>query len=102
MSKSSNGSQPRPNTGNVKVSPKAAQPVQEAGIAPHVERGDRLVQFAEAAEITTLSPATLRWMRHRGEGPPFFTLGRRLVIAESRLYEWINEQAAKELQAVAS
>ncbi|TYC09537.1 helix-turn-helix domain-containing protein [Actinomadura syzygii] len=55
-----------------------------------------MVPFAEAAEITTLSPATLRWLRHRGEGPPFFRLHRRLVVWESELYDWIAEQAAKE------
>ncbi|MFI0484860.1 helix-turn-helix transcriptional regulator [Actinomadura sp. 9N215] len=81
------------------MSEKATQQIEDAGVAQHVARGDRLVQFAEAAEITTLSPATLRWMRHQGEGPPFFTLGRRLVISESRLYDWINAQAAKDRAA---
>lgn len=61
--------------------------------------GDRVVPLVEAAKITTLSSATLRWLRHRGEGPPFFKLHRRLVVWESDLYAWIEEQAAKEKAA---
>ncbi|MEV4001016.1 helix-turn-helix domain-containing protein [Actinomadura sp. NPDC049753] len=92
--------------GNVRLTDKAAQQVQDAGVSARmstqVDRtGDRLVPFEESAEITTLSPATLRWMRHRGEGPPFFKVGgRRLVVWESDLYAWIEAQAAKD-QAVA-
>ena len=71
--------------------PERLQPKPE----PVAKPADRLVQFAEAAEITTLSEATLRWLRHRNEGPPFFTLGRRLVVWESQLYAWIAEQQAK-------
>lgn len=60
----------------------------------HPRAGDRLVPFAEAAEITTLGENTLRWMRHKKQGPPFFRMGRRLVVWESALYSWIEAQAA--------
>jgi len=60
----------------------------------HPRAGDRLVPFAEAAEITTLGENTLRWMRHKNQGPPFFRMGRRLVVWESDLYRWIEAQAA--------
>lgn len=94
----SNRSQPRPNKGNVKLSARAAQQVEEAGVN---RIGDRLLQLPEVSELTTLSEATLRWLRHRKQGPPMFKLGRRLVTYESDVHAWIAEQAAKE-QAVAS
>lgn len=104
MGKPTNGVQARPNMGNVKVSSKAAQQIEDSGVAPgvttHVDRsGDRLIQLPQASEITTLSEATLRWLRHRGEGPPFFKLHRRLVVWERDLHGWIAEQATKEAAA---
>lgn len=99
--------QRRPNMGNVKAPQKVARQVQNAGVSPQmssqVDRtGDRLVPFAEVPEITTLSEATHRWLRHRGEGPPLFRLHRRLVVWESDLLAWIDEQAAKEQAEAAS
>lgn len=87
--KSTNTTQRQPSKGT----PPEAKPADRAG--------DRLLQFNQVSEITTLSPATLRWLRHRGEGPPLFKLGRRLVCWESDLYAWIDDQAAKQ-QARAS
>lgn len=106
MTKGTNDVQRRPKMGNVKVSPKVAQQIEEAGVSPRessqVDRtGDRLLQLPQISEITTLSEATHRWLRHRGEGPPMFKLGRRLVAYEQDVYAWIAAEAAKD-QAKAS
>jgi predicted DNA-binding transcriptional regulator AlpA len=46
----------------------------------------------EVAEITRRSVDTLRWLRHRGEGPPGFRMGRRVVFRRGAVMEWIAEQ----------
>jgi predicted DNA-binding transcriptional regulator AlpA len=53
---------------------------------------DPLLLIDEVAKATRKSPATIRWLRHRGEGPPAFKLGRRLVWRRSGVIEWIAEQ----------
>jgi predicted DNA-binding transcriptional regulator AlpA len=58
-------------------------------------KGDRLIHLPEISELTTITVATLRWMRNQGEGPPIFRLGRRLVCWERDLYAWIAEHAAE-------
>jgi predicted DNA-binding transcriptional regulator AlpA len=98
MSKGSNATKRRPTMGNIKVSAEAARQIDEAGVkhstSEQVDRtGDRLLQLPQMSEISTLTEPTLRWMRHRGEGPPMFKLGRRLVCWERDLIAWINEQA---------
>ncbi len=65
-------------------------------------KGDRLLQLPEISETSTLTEATLRYMRHRGEGPPIFKLGRRLVCWESDLHAWIEGEATKDAEARAS
>ena len=35
---------------------------------------------------------TLRWWRQRGDGPPFFKIGRHLVTTIGDLRAWIQEQ----------
>ena len=53
---------------------------------------DRLLTVDEVAEMTRLSVATLRWMRHDKRGPRAGKLGRRLVYKESDVLTWIDEQ----------
>lgn len=63
-------------------------------------KGDRLIPFENIPGITTLTEATHRYMRHKGEGPPIFRLGnRRLVCWESDLFAWIEAEAAKDAEA---
>lgn len=64
--------------------------------APHPRSGDRLLDFEQTLNVTTLTEGGLRWLRHSGEGPPMFKLGRRLVCWESDLLTWIEEHAAKQ------
>jgi len=52
----------------------------------------QLLTIEEAAERTRLSVATLRFMRHRGEGPPSGKLGRRLFYRVDDLDAWIDAQ----------
>jgi prophage regulatory protein len=59
---------------------------------------DRLLHFAEVSEITGMTVDTLRYLRHAGEGPPSFRLGRRVVFRESELHQWIADQAAEDAE----
>ena len=53
---------------------------------------DDLLLLPEVAEITRRSVDTLRWLRHRGEGPPGFRMGRRVVFRRGAVMEWIAQQ----------
>jgi predicted DNA-binding transcriptional regulator AlpA len=55
-----------------------------------------LLRTREVYEKTGISEATLRWWRHRGEGPPSFKLGKKIVVYPAdALAVWIsNHQAA--------
>jgi predicted DNA-binding transcriptional regulator AlpA len=53
----------------------------------------------EVAEITRRSVDTLRWLRHRGEGPPGFRMGRRVVFRRGAVMEWIADQERQQLGA---
>jgi excisionase family DNA binding protein len=52
---------------------------------------DDLLLLEEVAEITRLSTSTLRWLRHKGEGPPGFKMGRRVMFRRTAVLEWIRE-----------
>ena len=56
-----------------------------------------LLLLSEVAEITRRSIDTLRWLRHRGEGPPGFRMGRRVVFRRGAVMEWIAEQERQQL-----
>lgn len=53
---------------------------------------DDLLLLPEVAALTRRSPDTLRWLRHRGEGPPAFRSGRRLYFRRAAVMEWIDAQ----------
>jgi DNA-binding transcriptional MerR regulator len=53
---------------------------------------DPLLLIEEAAELTRRSPATLRWLRHRGEGPPAHRAGRRIYYRRSAVIQWLKDQ----------
>ncbi len=48
--------------------------------------------LAEVAENEGISPATLRYWRHRGEGPKSFKLGRRVMYKRADVEAWIQAQ----------
>jgi predicted DNA-binding transcriptional regulator AlpA len=53
---------------------------------------DDLLLLPEVAEITRRSIDTLRWLRHRREGPPGFRMGRRVVFRRGAVMEWIAQR----------
>jgi predicted DNA-binding transcriptional regulator AlpA len=53
---------------------------------------DDLLLFPEVALITRRSEATLRWLRHRGEGPRGHRAGRRVYFKRRDVLEWLAEQ----------
>lgn len=52
---------------------------------------DDLLLLPEVAALTRYTVDTLRWLRHRGDGPPMFRLGRRLVARRGAVMEWIAQ-----------
>ena len=58
---------------------------------------DDLLLLPEVAEITRQSVDTLRWLRHRGEGPQGFRMGRRVVFRRGVVTAWIVQQEREEL-----
>ena len=58
---------------------------------------DDLLLLPEVAEITRRSIDTLRWLRHRGEGPSGFRMGRRVVFRRGAVMEWIAQQERQQL-----
>lgn len=64
-------------TARVSLSPQVAEQL-------HAGRSnDRLLTIDEVAEIKRTTAATERWLRHRGQAPYYFRLGRRVVAWES-------------------
>ncbi|GAA2548169.1 helix-turn-helix transcriptional regulator [Pseudonocardia hydrocarbonoxydans] len=53
---------------------------------------DTILTLDEAARRIGRSVETLRYWRKYGGGPRTFKLGRRVVVAESDLAEWIGQQ----------
>lgn len=52
----------------------------------------KLLRIEAVAEITGVSPDTLRHWRHRGTGPRSARMGRRIVYRESDVAAWIQRQ----------
>lgn len=46
----------------------------------------------EVSEEIGINPGTLRYWRSTNQGPPSFTLGKRVVYRRSELEKWIAEQ----------
>lgn len=58
---------------------------------------DDLLLIEEVATITRRTVDTLRWLRHKGEGPVGFRMGRRVVFRRSAVMEWIAAQERAQL-----
>lgn len=52
----------------------------------------KLLTLEEAAEIVRRPPATLRFWRHSGTGPPSARIQGRIVYREADLMAWIDRQ----------
>jgi hypothetical protein len=57
-----------------------------------VGNDEDFLTLPEVAEILRVPVNTLRWWRQRGDGPPFFKIGRHLVTTIGDLRAWIQEQ----------
>ena len=64
--------------------------IQTASIP--VGNDEDFLTLPEVAEILRVPVNTLRWWRQRGDGPPFFKIGRHLVTTIGDLRAWIEEQ----------
>jgi hypothetical protein len=53
---------------------------------------DDLLLIHEVATITRRSVDTLRWLRHRGEGPRGHRAGRRVYFRRAGVEAWLAEQ----------
>lgn len=62
------------------------------------DSNDEFLLLPEVAALTRLSPETLRWMRHKGTGPPCAKAGRRLLYRRGDVLEWLA-QLKREQQA---
>ncbi len=56
----------------------------------------KLLTLDEAAERVRTSPNTMRYWRHKGDGPPSALIGRRVMYREDLLEAWVAEQFAPE------
>jgi hypothetical protein len=53
---------------------------------------DDLLLIHEVAIVTRRSVDTLRWLRHRGEGPPAHRAGRRIYFRRGGVMQWLAQQ----------
>jgi len=51
---------------------------------------DDLLLLEEVAALTRQSVSTLRWLRHKGQGPPGFRVGRRILFRRGAVLEWVR------------
>lgn len=51
-----------------------------------------ILSLAEVSAMTGISIETLRFWRKRGDGPPSYRIGRRVVVDLSSLEAWLAEQ----------
>ena len=67
----------------------AASPAHTRRLAAcEIERG--YFETRAAAAFVDLSAAYLRLLRARGEGPPYYRLGRRVVYKRGDLTAWVE------------
>ena len=62
-------------------------------------RESDLLLLPEVAQITRQSVSTLRWLRHKGEGPPGFKVGRRLLFRRGEVEAWLRQHEQAEPRA---
>lgn len=55
---------------------------------------NELMSTGQVSESYSIAEATLRYWRHKGDGPPSFRLGRRVVYRRSDVEKWLTAQEA--------
>jgi len=69
----------------------ASQPQTSAPSGVQQSSGE-LLTVTEVAEMTRLTPSTLRWWRSVGHGgPKSFKLGRRVLYRRADVQKWMEE-----------
>jgi len=58
--------------------------------------GRTILTLPEVAELTRRPVATLRYWRHRGEGPRSYKLGRAVVYDLADVLAWLDKQRARD------
>jgi predicted DNA-binding transcriptional regulator AlpA len=53
---------------------------------------NEILLIEEVSELTRLPLATLRFYRHRGDGPKSFKLGNRVAYKRADVERWIEAQ----------
>jgi predicted DNA-binding transcriptional regulator AlpA len=56
----------------------------------------KILTLREVSERTRIPLPTLRYYRHRGDGPPTFALGGRVMAFEQEVDDWILAEANKD------
>lgn len=54
-----------------------------------------ILKLSEVSTRTRMPLSTLRYLRHRGLGPPTWKLGGRVVAYEDEVETWLEEEHAK-------
>ena len=57
---------------------------------------DEFLTLRQTAQHLNVPEATLRWWRHRSEGPKGFRAGRRVLFRVSDVNRWVEERIAAE------
>lgn len=57
---------------------------------------ESLLMIEEVSERTRVPLSTLRYYRHRGEGPRSFKIGRRVMYRQEDVDAWIGEQMRRD------
>jgi predicted DNA-binding transcriptional regulator AlpA len=58
-----------------------------------------LLKITEVSEKYEIPEATLRYWRHKGEGPPSARIGRRVMYRQGDVETWIAAQFAADRSA---
>jgi predicted DNA-binding transcriptional regulator AlpA len=58
-----------------------------------------LLRTAEISDQTGIPVATLRWWRHRGEGPRSFKLGKTVFYDADDVAAWVESEKVKTAKA---
>lgn len=56
--------------------------------------GGVFLTTTEVADRLRTSPETVRYWRHRGEGPPSFKCGRRVLYPAAEFDQWVAAKRA--------
>ncbi|MEO3860963.1 helix-turn-helix domain-containing protein [Acrocarpospora sp. B8E8] len=74
--------------GDMPVSVASKRPPKKS---PKAAPEEQFLFLEEVVELTRIPESTLRYMRHKGEGPPLFLAGGRLRARRSAVLDWFAQ-----------